>query len=78
MARDAEGAPPSSRDTSSPQGAQSSPSRAASSTMKTWRLGTSQWCTAMMNPMPPIQPSSAALRGEGAVRISNSQGTSAT
>lgn len=46
--------------------------------MKTWRLGISQWCTAMMNPMPPIQPSSAALRGECAVRISNSQGTSAT
>ncbi len=55
--RRGEGTPPRKRRTSQPHGAHSTPSRPAMTTMNTLRLGTSQLCTASMNPRPPNQPS---------------------
>lgn len=46
--------------------------------MNTCRLGISQWCTAIMYPVPPSQASRAAARPVPADRISNSSGTRQT
>ncbi|CAM5372294.1 hypothetical protein SNARM312S_08014 [Streptomyces narbonensis] len=75
-ARAGDGTPPSRERTSKPHGSHSRPSSAASGRRKTCRLGSSQWWTARTKPAPPSQPSSAARRAPGAVRMRSSHGTS--
>ncbi len=74
-ARSVSGRPRSSRHTSQPQGAQNSPSSAASSRIATLRVGMSQLITPIRKPMPPYQPSFSARRWFGAARSTSISGT---